>query len=138
MSKVCICAHFYSWFVKQYIVIRQIFFGLDYHLLNIHKNVCSRHRIQSKLHNQIFIHRLLDSLVVECWFRVREVPDSISSQGPPPRQPSGRVLASGAGGPGFNPQSRTASYQRRYKNGNSSSLVWYSTLKGKYWLFLKN
>jgi len=52
---------------------------------------------------------------------------------PPPRQPSGR-------GPGFNPQSRTASYQRRYKNGTSSSLVKYSTQhwKGKYWLFLKN
>ena len=25
---------------------------------------------------------LLDSLVVECWFRVREVPGSIPSQGP--------------------------------------------------------
>ena len=35
---------------------------------------------------------ILDSLVVECWHR----------------------------GPGFNPQSRTASYQRRYKNGTSS------------------
>ena len=34
-----------------------------------------------------------------------------------------RVLALSAGGPGFNPQSRTASYQRRYKNGTSSSLV---------------
>ena len=34
---------------------------------------------------------------------------------PPPRQPSGIVLASSAGRPGFNPQSRTASYQRRYK-----------------------
>ena len=42
---------------------------------------------------------------------------------PPPQQPSGRVLVSSAGGPGFNPQSRTASYQRRYKNGTSSSLV---------------
>ena len=42
---------------------------------------------------------------------------------PPPRQPSDRVLASSAGGPGFNPQSRTASYQRRYKNGTSSALV---------------
>ena len=41
----------------------------------------------------------------------------------PPREPSGIVLASSAGGPGFNPQSRTASYQRRYKNGTSSSLV---------------
>ena len=70
-----------------------------------------------------FIHRLLDSLVVQCWLRVREVPGSIPSQGPPPRQPSGRVLASSAGGPWFNPQSRTASYQRRYKNGTSSSLV---------------
>ena len=36
---------------------------------------------------------------------------------PPPRYPSGRVLASSAGGSGFNPQSR------RYKNGTSSSLV---------------
>ena len=49
-------------------------------------------------------YRLLDSLVVECWLRVREVP-------------------------GFNPQSRTASYQGRYKNDTSSSLVWHSTLK---------
>jgi len=28
--------------------------------------------------------------------------------------------------PGFNTQSRTASYQRRYKNGTCSSLVWRS------------
>ena len=42
---------------------------------------------------------------------------------PPPRCPSGRVLPSSAGGPGFNPLTRTASYQRRYKNGTSSSLV---------------
>ena len=27
-------------------------------------------------------YRLLDSLVVECWHRVREVPGSIPSQGP--------------------------------------------------------
>jgi len=33
------------------------------------------------------------------------------------------------GGPGFNPQSWTASYQRRYKNGTHSSLVKHSTLK---------
>ena len=33
-----------------------------------------------------------------------------------------------AGGPGFNTQSRTASYQRRYKNGTSSFLVWHSTI----------
>ena len=41
----------------------------------------------------------------------------------PPRYPSGRVLALSVGGPEFNPQSRTASYQTRYKNGTSSSLV---------------
>ena len=28
------------------------------------------------------MHRLLDSPVVECWLRVREVPGSIPSQGP--------------------------------------------------------
>ena len=28
------------------------------------------------------MHRLLDSLVVQCWLRVREVPASIPSQGP--------------------------------------------------------
>ena len=28
------------------------------------------------------VHPLLDSLVVECWLRVREVPGSIPSQGP--------------------------------------------------------
>ena len=28
------------------------------------------------------MHRLLDSLVVECWLRVREVPGSIPSQEP--------------------------------------------------------
>ena len=39
------------------------------------------------------------------------------------------MLASNARGPGFNPQSRTASYQRRYKNGTSSTLVNHSTLK---------
>ena len=33
------------------------------------------------------------------------------------------VLASSAGGPGFNLQSRSASYQRRYTNGTSSALV---------------
>ena len=30
----------------------------------------------------IFTYRLLDSLVVECWLRVREVPGSIPRQGP--------------------------------------------------------
>ena len=34
-----------------------------------------------------------------------------------PPYPSGRVLTSSVGGPGFNTQLRTASYQSRYKNG---------------------
>ena len=79
---------------------------------------CGRSRVESQVKD-----RLLDSLVVESWDRVREVPGSIPSQGPPPRQPSGRELTQSTGGPGFNPQSRTASYQRRYKNGTSSVLV---------------
>ena len=32
--------------------------------------------------NRLSIDRLLNSLVVECWLRVREVPGSIPSQGP--------------------------------------------------------
>ena len=32
--------------------------------------------------DQLKFHRLLDSLVVECWPRVREVLGSIPSQGP--------------------------------------------------------
>ena len=32
--------------------------------------------------NSLLIYRLLDSLVVEYWRRVREVPGSIPSQGP--------------------------------------------------------
>ena len=61
------------------------------------------------------VYRLLDSLVVECWLRVGEVPGSIPNQ------------------------SRTASYQRRYTNGRSVDRL-FSTehSKGKYWLFLKN
>ena len=80
---------------------------------------------------------------------------------PPPRQPSGRVLASSAGGPGFNPQSRTASsiaqwqsagfeygrsrVQSPVKNRVISKTLykWYQqcpclSQNGKYWLFLKN
>ena len=54
---------------------------------------------------------------------------------PPPRQPSGIVLASSAGGPGFNPQSRTASYQIRYNNGTSSSLIWHAILNSEILAF---
>ena len=48
--------------------------------------------------DMLVLDRLLDSLVAECWLRVREAP-------------------------GFNIQSRATSYQRRYKNGTSSALV---------------
>ena len=54
------------------------------------------------------------------------------------REPSGRVLASSAGGPGFNPQSKTVSFERRYKIGPVVSLVSTEHLKGKYWRFLMN
>ena len=53
---------------------------------------------------------------VSIWFKLFRI-------APPPRWPSGTVLASSAGGPGFNPQSRTAPYQRRFENGTSSALV---------------
>ena len=51
-------------------------------------------------------------------------------------RPSSRVLASSAGGPWFNPQSRTVSYQRRYKTVPVVPLAM-NIQKGKYWLFLK-
>ena len=35
-----------------------------------------------KIQIEYITYRLLDSLVVECWLRVREVPGSIPSQGP--------------------------------------------------------
>ena len=38
--------------------------------------------LQVQTKSLISIYRLLDSLVVECWHRVREVQDSIPSQGP--------------------------------------------------------
>ena len=48
-------------------------------------------------------------------------------------------LASSAGGPGFNPQSRTASNQRRYTMVPVVPLFSTEHSKGKLcWLFLKN
>ena len=58
-------------------------------------------------------NRLLDSLVVECWLRVREVPGSILSQGP---RHTKDVINMVPVVPLFSTQH------------------W----KGKYWLFLKN
>ena len=48
-------------------------------------------------------------------------------------------MDSSAGGPGFNPQPRTVSYQRRYKNGTSSTCpcLALNIQRGKYLLFLK-
>ena len=54
--------------------------------------------------DRILKHRLLGSLVVECWHRVREVPGSIPSQGPRHTKDVIKMV------PG-------------------SSLVWHSTLK---------
>ena len=59
---------------------------------------------QLRLCFDFHLYRLLDSLVVY-------------------------YMASMVGGPGFNSQSKTTSYQRSYKNGTSSSLVWHSTFK---------
>ena len=47
-------------------------------------------------------------------------------------------LASSAGGPGFNPQSRTASYKDVIKMVPVVPLFSTQHWKGKYWLFLKN
>ena len=58
-------------------------------------------------------HRLLDSLVVHCWLRVREVPGSIPSQGP---RHTKDVMKMVPVVPLFSTQH------------------W----KGKFWLFLKN
>ena len=44
--------------------------------LHIHIHNCLNINLNIRL------HRLLDSLVVECWLRVREIPGSIPSQGP--------------------------------------------------------
>ena len=59
------------------------------------------------------LHRLLDSLVVECWLRVREVPGSIPSPGP---RHTKDVIKMVPLVPLFGTQHK----------------------KGKYWLFLKN
>ena len=66
---------------------------------------CGRSQVQSPVKD-----RLLDSLVVECWLRVWEVPGSIPSQGP-----------------------------RHTKDFlNMVPVVPLFIQKGKYWLFLKN
>ena len=62
---------------------------------------------------QTVIYRLLDSLVVWCWLRVREVPGSIPSQGP---RHTKDVIKMVPVVPLFSTQH----------------------VKGKYWLFLKN
>ena len=61
----------------------------------------------------LYTHRLLDSLVVECWHRVREVPGSIPSQGP---RHTKDVIEMVPVVPLFSTEHS----------------------KGKYWLFLKN
>ena len=68
-------------------------FALEKHPINIGQQLCQQYVLQCiKLLDLVsFVYqpelfspheyRLLDSLVVECWHRVREVPGSIPSQG---------------------------------------------------------
>ena len=52
-----------------------------YFILHVHIHVCV-YNTWKQTHIYMYIYRLLDSLVVQCWFRVQEVPGSIPSQGP--------------------------------------------------------
>ena len=74
----------------------------------------AHYRLMSKtIWFQCIIHRLLDSLVEECWLRVQEVPGSIPSQGPRHIKDVIKMVA-------------------------VVSLFSTQHWKGKYWLFLKN
>ena len=54
-----------------------------YVIVNRQLNLLKEHSVIRKvIHSHCLIHRLLDSLVVECWHRVREIPGLIPSQGP--------------------------------------------------------
>ena len=55
--------------------------GSNVTYLHVHYSLLSNIFSQDRP-NTIVYHRLLDSLVVECWLRVRDVPGSIPSQGP--------------------------------------------------------
>ena len=45
-------------------------------------SICTYILEHKKYQNLLLVHPLLDSLVVECWLRMWEVPGSIPSQGP--------------------------------------------------------
>ena len=60
-------------------------------------------------------YRLLDSLMVECWLRVRKVPGSIPSQGPRHTKDAIKMV----------PVTKFPCLALKIE-------------KGKYWLFLKN
>ena len=62
----------------QYWVLIMVYWT-PYQLLNL---TYSRKLCPSGAMKFLIIIRLLDSLVVECWLRVREAPGSIPSQGP--------------------------------------------------------
>ena len=69
-----------------YVYTRECLFGTHIrrypYIARYHLNILNASQnTRSTLHDR----RLLDSLVVECWLRVREVPGSIPSQGQPPR-----------------------------------------------------
>ena len=61
-----------------YITVKCFLLQLLY--LNMCQVLFSEVSLQQR--NRSITYRLLDSLVVECWLRVREVPGSIPSQGP--------------------------------------------------------
>ena len=50
--------------------------------VDIHCNVYMQINLLKQSYDSRY--RLLDSLVIECWLRMREVPGSIPSQGPRP------------------------------------------------------
>ena len=113
--------------ITQYVLgqrLNSIITELSQYILFIARQVF--HLYCSDLTSKLVSHPYTNSISEQSGFHFLCI---ICVSGLPPRQPSGRVLASSAGGPGFNPQSRTASYLRRYKNGTSSTLVQHSTLK---------
>ena len=56
----------------------KILFGV--YFVMCYSYICTS--LMFSLHFHLYTYRLLDSLMVECWHRVRDVPGSIPSQGP--------------------------------------------------------
>ena len=75
-------------YVLRYLIskghVRSKQFGPPIAVITLHILYCPASKSIACMTEQmcIFLHRLLDSLVVDCWHRVREVPGLIPSQGP--------------------------------------------------------